>query len=228
MVRYNWNNLVLADYDDGSPNQGLIWGTLWAQNRAFRKEQQLWMLGTSSSAVAGGFSVPPMSTPKLTEKVWIPEGTEEISFVIFGRAGGAGGTTTTFRLRATLWLDGSNEWPLLFGADDTKRGQDRTDMESDELGPFNIGASGPYNHASYEGPGLPTDVIGIDQDADPDVEVSTDTIASFLPAEFEVRLDAKRESGTGTGTFQIRSILLQQKGAFYHHTKEETLFITPP
>lgn len=228
MVRYNWNNLILADYDDGSPNQGLIWGTLWAQNRAFRKEQQLAMLGTTSSNVTGGFSVPPMSTPKLVEKVFIPVGTEEISFVIFGRSGGGSPSTTTYKLRVTLWLDGSNEWPLLWGPDDSVRGQERTSMESDELLPFNVGIGSNYNHASYEGPGLPTDVIGIDQDEDPDLDVSTDTIASFLPAEFEVRLDAKREAGTSTGTFQIRAILLQQKGAYYQHTREETLFITAP
>lgn len=221
MVRYNWNDLVLADYDDGSPNQGLIWGTLWAQNRAFRKEQQLYLQGTTSSGVTSSSMLG--GSGRLQEKVWIPKGVEEISLVIFGR----GGSTTDFKLRVWLYLDASNEWPLLFGADNTERGQARTEMESDVLGPFAIGLNA-YNHASYEGPGLPTDVIGVDQDMDPDTEVSTDTIASFLPAEFEIRLDALRVSGSGTGFFQIRSILFQQKGAYYHHTQEETLFITAP
>lgn len=223
MPRFNWNDLdPTKDFNDGSPNQGLIWGSLWAQQRSFRLEQTLWLKGdTSSSVTSSSFS----GSPIVTEKVSIPKGVEEVSVMTWGRGAGAGGSTSRFQLRLILFLDGSNEWPLLWLPDETDRGQARTEMESDILEPFNVGGITPWNEAGYEGPGLATNLIGIDQDTDPDTEVSTDTIESFLPAEFEIRLDARRDSGTGTGTFQIRALLLQQRGAYYIDTKNETLFI---
>ena len=231
MVRFNWNDLdPLKDFNDGSPNQGLIWGSLWAQNRAWRIEQELWLLGTETAGITSSTflnmdTITTGASGRVQEKVQIPRETEEISPIFFARGTGAGGSTSTIKLRCTLFLDASNEWPLYFADDDTQRGKERTEMESDALGPFDIGAVSDYNSASYEGPGLSTDVLGVNKDTDPDTVTSVDTIASFLPAEFELRFDVLRFSGTGTMFVQLRALLLQQKGAFYQDTRQDTLFI---